>query len=453
KLSPDKTYLVHEDGTPFFWFADTWWYGGSGRTTLEEFEILVKDRAQKGFTVVQLVVGVPPETDTFSDDAANSGGLPFNKDLTINKNYFNEIDTKIRLLIENGLVPCIVGGWGHQINTIGIEPLKKLWDEILARYAKYPVIFCLCGEANLTAPYIPGFPQTEKNKQKLFSILKTLKLFTLAQKTKRHLMYLYLKKKEAAFINKNIKLWNELAEYIQSKNTHKRPLTVHVRSDITANNLFHNPSWLTINTIQSGHAKESLPFMIASIKQASETTLQPIINMEPWYEGIGNNFDEYYQRLAFWACILSGAKGHTYGAHGIWQMAKNGDNFMEHWGKSDWKKALQQQGAAQLGNAVAFLKQYEWWKLRPDFSLVVPEWTEKKPYQPVAATIDNKIYFIYIPNKNMIQSKLTIIKQLRNEKVFGYLPDILKQIPIVYENSTITIPKTDTKDLLLIITL
>ena len=67
RLSKNKKYLEHEDGTPFFWLADTWWYGMTARTKWEDFKILVADRKKKGFNVIQIVVGVPPDIDIFSE--------------------------------------------------------------------------------------------------------------------------------------------------------------------------------------------------------------------------------------------------------------------------------------------------------------------------------------------------------------------------------------------------
>lgn len=447
-LSPDKTYLQYADKTPFFWFADTWWYGGTKRSSLEEFKTLVNDRKVKGFTVVQFVVGIPPETDPFSDDGANSGGLPFNKDLSINTQYFDAIDRKIHILIENDLVPCIVGGWGHHIDILGIEPIKRLWDEIIKRYSHLPVIFCLCGEANLLMPPVPQFFQKETRRKTLIKLLQQYKLFSFARKIKQKIEHQYYQKKQKQLLQERIKKWNHIAEYITKKDIHHRLLTVHVAAKTTAQQLFHNPDWLSLNTLQSGHGKDTLPFMVTTIRNADKNK-QPIINMEPWYEGIFGNFDAYYQRVAFWMCLLSGAKGHTYGAHGIWQMATKNDHFMNHWGESDWKKAIQFKGAEQLGNAVKFLKNYDWWKITPVDNLVTPAWSTDTPWLPVSAVIKDS-FFIYIPDTNNINTYLTINRNLSDKKISGFQPDTMKEINLTKKGNEILIPNRQTKDLLII---
>jgi hypothetical protein len=201
------------------------------------------------------------------------------------------------------------------------------------------------------------------------------------------------------FSKKRIKEWAQVGDYISRIDPFKRPITAHVSRKTTALDLLGKAKWLSVNTIQSGHSKDSIPFMVSSILGNSKSGM-PIINMEPWYEGILGNFGELEQRQAFWMCILSGAKGHSYGAHGIWQMSKKGENFMKHWGESNWEEALGFKGAEQLGLAKKFLEKYEWWKLEPDFDRVSPHWTPRtRTVQglPVAAKIEDRNIFIYVP--------------------------------------------------------
>ena len=55
KVSANKRYFEHADGTPFYWLADTWWTGLSDRLSWDGFQRLTADRKAKGFTVVQFV--------------------------------------------------------------------------------------------------------------------------------------------------------------------------------------------------------------------------------------------------------------------------------------------------------------------------------------------------------------------------------------------------------------
>jgi uncharacterized protein DUF4038 len=54
KVSDHRRFLVHDDGSPFFYLGDTAWELFH-RLTLSEAERYLRDRAAKGFTVIQAV--------------------------------------------------------------------------------------------------------------------------------------------------------------------------------------------------------------------------------------------------------------------------------------------------------------------------------------------------------------------------------------------------------------
>jgi len=429
-LSFDHSYLV-KNGKPFFWLADTWWYGATSRMKWpESFKTLVRDRKRKGFTVIQIVVGYPPEIDLSSKNARNSGGAPFDNEGKVNSKYFDEVDKKIKYLVENGLVPCIVGGWGNHIDILGVDKIKKLWQEIISRYSHYPVVFCLCGELDL--PDLASTNTTEGSPysyaKKFVSILPN-PLRKRAINAGRKIKMLLSSQKRESKLKNRIEKWQEVARFIKITDPHKRLVTAHVSQKSTADSILGHPNWLDIDSIQSGHGKDRIPFMVEAILNSKKM----IINLEPWYEGILGNFNDYNQRVAFWLCVLSGAKGHSYGAHGIWQMADN-DNFMKHWGNSDWKKSINFPGALQLGKSVKFLQNYEWWKMSPDFTIVNPSWNSNNPYNPVAAAIGEYLVFVYFPNVNLKQ-KFTL--SLSKGKDFSEISWINTQTLIMIEREKI----------------
>jgi hypothetical protein len=54
QVSENKRFLVHKDGTPFFWLGDTAWELFH-RLNREEANRYLENRAKKGFTVIQAV--------------------------------------------------------------------------------------------------------------------------------------------------------------------------------------------------------------------------------------------------------------------------------------------------------------------------------------------------------------------------------------------------------------
>ena len=55
KVSENNRFLIHEDGTPFFYLGDTGWELFH-RLNKEETEKYLENRRAKGFTVIQAVV-------------------------------------------------------------------------------------------------------------------------------------------------------------------------------------------------------------------------------------------------------------------------------------------------------------------------------------------------------------------------------------------------------------
>lgn len=348
-----STYLTHTDGTTLFLLTDTWWFAMTKRTTDEQLAFLIADRKKKGFTAVQFVIAYPPETAVDSPDAANLGGFPL-IDGVCNPAYFEVVDRRIQMIVQAGLVPIIYGSWGHHIDSIGKQSMLLLWKEILARYSEYPCILSVCGEVdvNLSNPKTIAHPL----RQSLLKKRLALSMPTLYEKAsvtlnalrriKHHLL-------EGKQLQLRLVQWNEIAEWIFLHNRNKRPMTIHVSRRERASTLLHNPRWLMIDSIQSGHNQSGYVFMRQALEEAAQDHKR-IINLEPWYEGILNNFDAYHQRKALWVSMLCGAVGHGYGAHGVWQMATQQDNFMSHWGKSDWKQAVNAPGSCALGKTVKF---------------------------------------------------------------------------------------------------
>ncbi|MEM2960865.1 MAG: DUF4038 domain-containing protein, partial [Candidatus Bathyarchaeia archaeon] len=44
KVSRDRRFIEHIDGTPFFWLGDTWWMGLTKRLSWNGFKTLTADR-------------------------------------------------------------------------------------------------------------------------------------------------------------------------------------------------------------------------------------------------------------------------------------------------------------------------------------------------------------------------------------------------------------------------
>ncbi len=365
-VSDNKRYLQHRDGTPFFWLADTWWMALCDRLSWPgDFQQLTQDRVDKEFTVVQLVAGLFPDMPAFDERSRNSEGFAWEQDFTrINPAYYDHADLRIHHLVRNGLVPCIVGCWGYYLPWLGIDRMKQHWRHIVARYGAYPVVWCLAGEGSM-----PWYLSDDKEGDR-----------TRLQEG-----------------------WTELTRYLRQIDPYGHPITIHP-SD-SARDTVTDPAVLDFDMLQTGHGdRRSIPNTIRRVQKAyADEPVMPVINGEVCYEGIGEACRQEVQRFMFWACMLSGACGHTYGANGIWQVNNKERPYgpSPHgmaWGHTPWDEASQLPGSGQLGLAKAFLARYEWWRFEPHSEWVDPAASADEPNAAFAAGIPGQVRVVFLPS-------------------------------------------------------
>lgn len=383
KVSANGKYLEHEDGTPFFWLADTWWMGLSKRLSWpDDFKTLAADRASKGFSVIQIVAGLYPDMVPMDERGANEAGFPWNDDFSsINPGYFEMADRRIDWLVQSGLVPCIVGCWGYYIDFARVGALKKHWRYLCARYGAYPAVWCMAGEALM--PFYGSVDWVGENKEKYKKLWNDPDARLEYQKQAR-------------------KGWTEVTRYLTGADPWNHPITIHPTD--FGHKMVEDRSLLDFELLQTGHGSwNSLPRTADMMEEALKLQpAMPVINGEVCYEGIGGSNYADVQRFAFWSCILSGAAGHTYGADGIWQVNCEEKPFGASpqgvtWGNTPWKTAYRLPGAEQLGRSKKFLERYPWWDFAPHAEWCEPHAQKDSRIAPYAAGIEGKVRMIFIP--------------------------------------------------------
>ncbi len=112
KVSDNKRFLVQEDGKPFFWLGDTAWELFH-RLDREQAERYLRDRANKGYTVIQAVVLAELEGLTAPNPY---GHVPLaNNDLSKpNEEYFKHVDWVVAKANSLGLVIGMLPTWGDK---------------------------------------------------------------------------------------------------------------------------------------------------------------------------------------------------------------------------------------------------------------------------------------------------------------------------------------------------
>lgn len=318
--------------------ADTWWFGLSRRLSEQGFKDLATLRAEQGFSAVQLVVGVPPEVSPENENAQSPVGFPWTLDGGFNQEYLGFAQARIRYLNDLGFVVIVYGAWGHQIEWLGKKRMAEWWLKIVETLDSLNVIYCLCGESDLwigeASKLLPDKSTDDLVANRVVSPVLRPKVSRLlarvAKRVKKQLHNRQLEKRRNA--------WSYVLEAISHRTS--KPIIVHPTSDETGYEAVSNPELLAANTVQTGHdarARNRLwQLPLALLK--NDYTRKGYINLEPWYEGIRDQFWAEDQTFSYWVSMLAGAMSYCYGAHGIWNVGDG--RFLAHWGEQTFAQAL-----------------------------------------------------------------------------------------------------------------
>ncbi len=338
QVAQDRRHFAHADATPFFWLGDTWWMGLVKRLGWpEDFQQLTADRRDKGFSVIQIVAGLYPDMPAFDERGLGDNGFPWEKLYTrIRPEYFDEADKRIEHLVEQGLVPCILGTWGYHLPWLGTEKMKQHWRYIIARWGALPVVWTASGEQAMPW-YLSGNKEAE------------------TQQLRRE--------------------WDEVIRHIRANNAFGRMVTTHPRSN--ARDELLDPALLDFEMQQTGHSQPTGRHAAKALAAWNRPPVMPVISGESRYEAleIKPPLSTRDAREAFWAHLLnSGVAGHTYGVNGVWQVNLPDQRFGKSptgsdWGGTPWRAAMSMPGSTQLSLASKLLLSLPWHQMLPTTSL------------------------------------------------------------------------------------
>lgn len=373
-IASDGRHFAHASGRHFSWLGDTWWMGLTRRLPLEGFKELIADRVSKGFSVIQIIAGLYPDMPWRDPRGEGEAGYPWSENFdSLNPSYFQKMDRRIRLLVENGLSPCIVGFWGYFMDTAGPEALKLHWRNLVARYAAYPVTWCIAGEG-----LMPFYLDAHKIED----------------------MDAWTQERSAA--------WSDMARHVAGLDGYGRPITIHPTN--YGRRQVDDPGTLDFEMLQTGHG--GFPALSNTVDLLEESLAaeprMPVIISEVNYEGILESSGPEIQRFLYWSSMLSGAGGFTYGANGLWQV--NGTEVpygkSPHgmsWGGPSWRGASQLAGGAHIGLAKKLFDGHPWWTLE---SVNVLLSFHSNPFDrigPFAGAMEDGTHFIFVPAVSILQ--------------------------------------------------
>lgn len=364
KISENRRFIVHADGTPFLWLADTAWELFH-RLTREEAELYLENRRQKGFTVIQAVAlaeldglntpnpyGHTPLIDNDPTRPAVREG-PDN-------DYWDHVDWIIDRAASKGIFIGLLPTWGDKVvKKWGVGPEifneqnARIYGEFIgSRYANRPnIVWILGGDRN------------EEGK---------------------------------------LAIWRAMAEGIRSVDT-RHLITYHPQGDASSSYWFHNEAWLDFNLLQSGHSHRDKPNYAMIERDYNLRPVKPCLDGEPRYEDHPVNwqkgsdwFDDFDVRQAAYWALFAGAFGHTYGCHDIWQMWQPGRQPMGH-ARTPWRQALDFPGAFDMMHVRRLLLSRPFLTRVPDQALIVSGQQEGAGHVRATRDSQGSYAFVYIP--------------------------------------------------------
>ena len=279
--APGGRHLETGAGVPFLWLADTWWDALTDRVTDAEIAQLAAQRAGQGFSAIQLVAGLYPEMAPFSREGESRSGWAWHPGFTSpNEAWFNDADTRVRLIVDHGLIPCIVGAWGFYLQHMTTDQMVRHWRELIARWGAYPVVWCLAGEVTALdyEQVLAAAARLQNGRPGPGAIVK------LAGRAVRQAVSSAGRSRPGGFpdseriatllglrsaVSEQVGRWTQVARAVRALEPYGRPFSVHPQPAWPPYNVIDDPSLFDFWLLQTGHSGyHTLAASVAQLEHA-----------------------------------------------------------------------------------------------------------------------------------------------------------------------------------------
>ncbi|NPA36713.1 MAG: DUF4038 domain-containing protein [Chlorobi bacterium] len=381
-VSPDGHRLVKEDGSVFFYMADTGWEMFH-RLNKAETELYLKDRMARGFNVILAVVLA--ELDGLNTPNAE-GEKPFldNNYSKPNEKYFEHVDWVLQKADELGMYIALLPTWGDKWNLQwGVGPVIFDTPEKAGTFHKW-LAKRYVNQPNII--WILGGDRVPENKLQA-------------------------------------EIVQAMADGIVAGDKGKHLISYHPWGGTCSSQWFQNENWLDFNMAQTGHSYKNNPVYKMMLENYCLKPTKPIINGEPQYEDHPVHFSPQNERFVafdvrqagYWS-VLAGAAGHTYGNHNIWQMWQPGRQPITA-ARIPWYAAIYQPGAQQMGYMRKLFESRNFLEMIPDQDVLANVFGQNKNEIRAAKGKDGSFIIIYTPHGNPVHVKM---EELSGDVISGY---------------------------------
>ncbi len=361
RVSDDHRYL-RSGRVPFFWLADTAWLLFQ-QCSLEESWLYLKNRRDKGFTVIQAVLlHSAPRTAGSSLAAAD-------RDAT-DPAFWAHCDRVVKMAEELGLYMALLPAWGALVKSgvLTMENIGRYVEFVAGRYRDSPNVIWILG-GDIRGSEAPDLYRAEGN---AFKRLTPDKL-----------------------------------------------IGYHPFGRTSSSQWFHEEPWLDFNMFQSGHRRYDQASLGAwddnAVKEDffgednwryverdhSRRPVKPTVDGEPSYEwilqGLHVKTEPYWRewdvrRYAYWS-VFQGAMGHTYGDNAVQQMYRDTKEPGAYGVRQTWQESLHHVGSGQMGHLRRLMESVDYQSGRPAEELLLSG--QKERYERIAVFAGDDFLFAY----------------------------------------------------------
>lgn len=376
RLSANRRYLEHADGTPFFWLADTVWCGPLF-ADLGDWQTFLADRVDKEFTAIQFVM---TQWRMAKTDAEGNPTYWGKETVRLNPKFFQRLDKYVDAINDAGLLAVPVLLWAIRGDdnpgyTLPEDQKTILAQYMIARYGAHQVVWFLGGDGDYSGD--------------------------------------------------KAETWKRVGRAVFHPDQH-RLATMHVRGRSWVGPEFRNEPWFRLISYQSGHGDDETTFRW--LNQGPPSTnwdrepALPVINTEPNYEAHNGytyrrvHTDHSVRRAAYWSLLVSPTAGVTYGGQGIWgwhtKVQAPADHIQTGLG-SPWYVAKDLPGALSMKYLHQLFASIDWWRLVPAPELLSEQPGKKDASKFVAAakSREGDLVLVYLPEGGAVRLNTRTLKK------------------------------------------
>ena len=378
KVSDNHRYLIHENGTPFFWLGNTAWLI-SERLTRDEVEYYLVNEHRAGYNVEQIqVINSIPTFNIYGQQANDASFDMWKFSKKDQYGYWEHLDFIVDFAASQGIYIAMDCVWGSQITKMDIKKAEKYGQFLGERYKDKPNIIWMIGGDVLG--------------------------------------------------DKGTASWDALAKAIRKADPN-HVMTFHPRGRTTSSRWFADRDWMDFHMFQSGHRRYGQRNGDGdyTIKDNTEednwryvdltwngNPQKPVIDGEPSYEDIPQGLHDFtaprwmdydVRRYAYWA-VFAGCFGHTYGHNSIMQFIKPG--LLASFGaEKPWWDAMKDPGYNQMKYLKWLILAFPFEERIADQSVIAGQNGER--YDRNIATRGNDYLLVYNYSGKPMQLDLTKI--------------------------------------------